>query len=279
MKTCTINKLPESIAPYLYEDAYKSFNNALYISAHPLSVVYVKNEDIRTSMQLLKKWLKNDMDKLLHEGLWLNHDDLKNNKSAYLQVLYNAFVDICNEHGLRRVVDKSLFKGKLNCRRTEIERNMSYEEKRDDIMKQITDGLREHIKTMPQKIPQKNMSSIMSILEDWFEELARRHYQFTSGHKKNRLYLSDIIINDIEWFRDRLMTGQFTGRFTPEEYDNGRKRISYPCVFDVIMDSTKEAGCPSPEDDMDEKAIMKLIIQAVYNMGRRDGMHDCYDSY
>lgn len=275
MKTCAMDELPESIAPYLYEDAYKSFNNALHISTHPLSVVYVKNEDIRTSMQLLKKWLKNDMDKLLHEGLWLNHDDLKNNKSAYLQVLYNAFVDICNEHGLRRVVDKSLFKGKLNCRRTEIERNLSYEEKRDSIMKQITDDLCRYIKTMPQKIPQKNMSSIMSILEDWFDELAGRNRHFTSGHKKNRLYLNNVIIDDIEWFRDKLMTGQYTSG----QYDNGREKISYPCVFDVIMDSTKEANCPCPEDDMDEKAIMKLLIQTVYSIGWRDGMHDCYDSY
>lgn len=259
MNNCTIEELPQSIAHNLYEGAYTSFNGTL-------------DEDIKTSMQLLKKWLKRDMDKLLHEGLWLNHDDLRNKKSAYLEVLYNAFVDICNKHELKNLVDKPSFKGKMNCRRTEIEKNLSYDEKRDSIMKQITDDLHNHIINV---MPQKKMSSVMAILENWFEELAKKYYQFKSGDKKNCLYLNNVIIDDIIWFRDKLMTGQYASG----QYDNGRKRISYPSIFDVIMDSAKEVNCPYPEDDMDEKAMLKLIIQAVYNMGWHSGLYDCYDAY
>lgn len=284
MRLCTADKMPQSTAISLYETAYQSFNNALHTSTNPLSIITVKDTDIKTSMQLLKKWLLRDMDKLLHEGLWLKHDDLKNNKSSYLEILYNAFADICNEHKLRRVVDKSLFKGKLNYRRTEIRKKLSYGEKRDSIMKQIMNDLYKWIiRAKPQKFGKRNCkrdtSSIMTILKDWLDDLSHRHYYFGSGDKNNRLRLNDIILDDIEWFRDKLMTGQCINRFASEKYFNGRKVIEYPCAFDVICDAVKEAKYPYPEDDMSQKALMKLLIKTVYDMGYSEGHHDGHDSY
>lgn len=242
------------------------------------------------AMKLLKDWCfhTNRMDNLLRKTKFNTHDDLYNRKSVYLNILYNAFLTICERRHLSgaKEIDLSVFKSKMNCARSQKRNNMTIEEKKDRIMLATVANFKDYFlryqaiylkdkKVRKRDIDYIDFTSEKSIIYRWLNRLESNAYLIGAGGKSHaRLTLSELVVNDFEFVRDRLICG----KSYPEgdTYENGTEKVSHDSIMDVIIENCKGNY---PDDFVNDKVLTTLLIRFVHGMGYSAGFHDGHESW
>lgn len=243
------------------------------------------------SMKLLKRWAfhSNHMVNLFRKTAFVSHDDLYSRHSLFLQILYKAFVDFCSENHLKGIEDitLSVFKGKLNCARSEKRRNMTYEEKRDRLMLAMMIHFKDYYKDQLRRraIPDVksyqldsrfNPNSERAIVNAWLHHLDSDAYRIGSGAKKyGLLKLNELIVDDFEFVLQSLITGSYIGE--NPFYEDGADKIKFPSVYDVIISVNK--GGTYPDSDLSERDLRSMLIKCVYWIGYCEGLHNGSDGW
>lgn len=244
------------------------------------------------SMVLLKHWAfhSNHMVNLFRNTAFVKHDNLYNKDSLYLRILYRAFVDFClEEERLKGIKDitLSVFKGKLNCARSEKRRNMTYEEKRDRLMLAMMIHFKDYYKEQLRRraLPDVksyqldsrfNPDSERVIVNAWLHRLGSDAYRIGSGAKKyGLLKLNELIVDDFEFVLQSLITGSHVGENS--FYEDGAAKIKFPSVYDVIISVNK--GGTYPDSDLFEKDLRSMLIKCVYWVGFCQGLHNGSDGW
>lgn len=274
--TCDLRRLSPNTVNNLCKLAIASFEKALH------ALKERRGEDY-TAMDLLKEWGKHTpyMVELLLDTEWRKHDNFYSRKSAYMAILYQTFLDFCEENHMGVTadeIDKSTFKGKVNCYFSEYRNNIPEEEERDQVMQKamMVDLPRFIHNTQAYKNKDVDYSSLRSIVTEWIKSLGDSAYQIISWRKHNPLSFEDLVKDDFDWVVDRMFIGNHVevNYFISGEdvcYCNGRHRIQYDCAFDVVE---RELKGKRWEDDLERADVKKALIHMIYWAGVNYGIRD-----